>query len=38
MLKNSVFVDAKVDLFARHGSRTWVKIGEFPIERKLLTE
>ena len=38
MLKNSLFMDAKVDLFARHGSRTWVKIGEFPIERKLLTE
>jgi hypothetical protein len=37
MLKNSSFVDAKVDLFARHGSRTWAKIGEFPIERKLLT-
>jgi hypothetical protein len=27
-----------VDLFARHGSRTWQKIGEFPIERQLLTE
>lgn len=38
MLKNSLFVDAKVDLFARHGSRTWAKIGEFPIERRLLTE
>ena len=38
MLKNKEFVDVKVDLFARHGSRTWAKIGEFPIERKLLTE
>lgn len=38
MLKNKEFVDVKVDLFARHGSRTWTKIGEFPIERKLLTE
>lgn len=37
MLKNKEFIDAKVDLFARHGSRTWMKIGEFPIERKLLT-
>ena len=36
MLKNKLFVDAKVDLFARHGSRTWMKIGEFPIERQLL--
>jgi hypothetical protein len=38
MLQNKEFVDVKVDLFARHGSRTWAKIGEFPIERKLLTE
>jgi hypothetical protein len=38
MLKNSNFVDVKVDLFARHGSRTWMKIGEHPIERRLLTE
>lgn len=37
MLKNSEFKDAKVNLFARHGSRTWIKIGEFPIERKILT-
>ena len=38
MLQNKEFVDVKVDLFARHGSRTWAKIGEFQIERKLLTE
>ena len=38
MLKNKDFVDVKVDLFARHGSRTWAKIGEMQIERKLLTE
>ena len=38
MLKNKLFVDARVDLFARHGSRTWAKISELPIERKLLTE
>jgi hypothetical protein len=38
MLKNSQFVDAKVELFGKHGSRTWVKMGEFPIERELLTE
>ena len=38
MLKNAQFVDAKVNLFARHGSRSWMKIAEFPIERKLLTE
>ena len=38
MLKNKDFVDVKVDLFARHGSRTWAKIGEIQIERKLLME
>ena len=38
MFKHKEFVDVKVDLFARHGSRTWAKLGEFPIERKLLTE
>jgi hypothetical protein len=38
MIKNKEFIDVKVDLFARHGSRTWQKIGEFPIERKLLAE
>lgn len=38
MLRNSNFVDAKVELFGKHGSRTWVKMGEFPIERELITE
>ena len=38
ILQHKQFVDVKVNLFARHGSRTWQKIGEFPIERKLLTE
>jgi hypothetical protein len=38
MFTHKLFVDVKVDLFAGHGSRTWVKLGEFPIERKLLTE
>ena len=38
MFNHKQFVDVKVDLFARHGARTWAKIGEFPIERKLLTE
>lgn len=37
MLQNQEFIDAKVNLFARHGSRTWAKIGEFPIERRLIT-
>jgi hypothetical protein len=38
MLKNSNFVDAKVELFGKHGSRTWVKMGEFPIDRELITD
>lgn len=38
MFKHKQWVDVKVDLFARHGSRTWQKLGEFPIERKLLTQ
>ena len=38
MFTHRLWVDVKVDLFARHGSRTWQKLGEYPIERKLLTE
>jgi hypothetical protein len=38
MLQNREFVDARVQIFAKHGSRTWVKLGEFTIDRQLLTE
>jgi hypothetical protein len=38
MLKNSQFVDAKVELFGKHGSRTWVKMAEYQIQRTLVTE
>jgi hypothetical protein len=38
MLENSQFVDAKVELFGKHGSRTWVKMAEFQIDRELITE
>ena len=38
MLENKEFVDARVTLFGKHGSRQWVKMGEFPIDRQLLTE
>ena|SRR5687768_11491503 len=38
MLQNKEFVDAKVEVFGKHGSRTWVKMGEFPIDRRLLTQ
>jgi hypothetical protein len=38
MLHNSQFVDATVDLFAKYGSAQWKKIGQYPIERKLLVK
>jgi hypothetical protein len=36
MLKNSQFVDAKVQLFAKYGSVQWVRMREYPITRQLL--
>jgi hypothetical protein len=38
MLHNSQFVDATVDLLAKYGSAQWTKVGEFPIERKLIVK
>ena len=38
MLQNKEFVDAKVEVYGKHGSRTWVKMGEYQIDRQLLTE
>ena len=38
MLENKEFVDARVEIFGKHGSRNWVKIGEYTIDRQLLTE
>lgn len=38
MLQNREFIDAKVEIFGKHGSRTWVKIGEYQIDRQLLTQ
>lgn len=38
MLTNSQFVDFKVEIFGKQGSATWVKLGEYPIARQLLTE
>ena len=38
MLQNAEFVDAKVEIFLRQGSRVWAKLAEFPIERQLLTQ
>jgi hypothetical protein len=38
MLQHSEFRDAKVQLFAKHGARQWVRIGEFQVSRQLLTQ
>jgi len=38
MLQNSNFIDAKVEIYGKHGSRTWQKLGEYKIDRQLLTQ
>jgi len=38
MLQNSHFVDAKVDLFAKHAATQWTRIGTYSISRQLLTK
>jgi hypothetical protein len=38
MLQNRQFVDARVEIYGKHGSRTWVKMAEYQIDRQLLTE
>jgi hypothetical protein len=38
MLKNSHFVDASVQLFAKYGSTQWTLVGEYPIVRQLLNQ
>ena len=38
MLAHREFVDAKVEVFGKQGSQTWVKLGEYPIDRQLLTQ
>ena len=37
MLKNSQFVDGKVDLHAKYGSAQWTLVAQHPISRQLLT-
>jgi hypothetical protein len=37
MLQNKAFVDATVQVFAKYGSIQWVKMGEYPIARRLVT-
>ena len=38
MLQNTHFVDASVQLLAKYASTQWVKVGEYPIVRELLTK
>jgi hypothetical protein len=38
MLQHGQFRDAKVEIFAKHGSEQWVKLGEYGVARQLLTQ
>jgi hypothetical protein len=38
MLQNGHFVDAKVELSSKYGSTQWVRLGDFPIARVLITK
>jgi hypothetical protein len=38
MLENKLFVDAKVELSGKYGSTQWVRLGDFPITRVLITK
>lgn len=38
LLQNRLFVDAKVEVFGKQGAEVWTSLGEFPIERQLLTK
>jgi hypothetical protein len=38
MLGNSQFVDAKVQVFAKYASTQWVKVGEYPVTRRLISQ
>lgn len=38
MLANSLFRDVQVELFAKHGSAQWTKLGDYRIQRLLLTK
>ena len=38
MLQHRQFVDVKAELFVKQGAGQWVKLGEHPIERQLLTQ
>ena len=36
MLKNTYFVDAKAEVFAKYAAIQWQKVGEYPIARQLV--
>jgi len=38
MLQHQSFIDAKVEVFLKKGSQVWAKLGDFPVERQLLTQ
>lgn len=37
MLENKDFRDARVFVYGKYGSATWVKLGEYQVQRQLLT-
>jgi hypothetical protein len=37
MLRHSAFIDATVNVFAKHGSRAYVRLAQHTIDRELLT-
>jgi hypothetical protein len=38
IMQHKDFIDAKVEVYLKKGSQVWAKLGEFPIERQLLTQ
>ena len=38
MLKNRQFVDARIQVFAKHGGNQWTKLGEWQIAREMLSQ
>lgn len=36
MLQNSLFNDAKAQVFAKYASTQWQRVGEYPVERRLI--
>ncbi|MCC6992954.1 MAG: hypothetical protein IT181_28385 [Acidobacteria bacterium] len=38
IMQHKDFIDAKVEIYLKKGSQTWAKLGDFPIERQLITQ